>query len=340
MTPWEAFDELKKAREDTRTEKYCLHPSACPSTCGSSIARAHSVQLRGGLRRIARNGHVYRYSGDVFDHGRPGRLVHKLIGIRNASTFPGFCDLHDNAIFEPIDNRVFSATTEQCFLLGYRGIARALFTKRREKKLVPTFRRISNEVPLSQRVVIQSCVSAYEAVGNLALSTLELHKSDYDNVLLSGTYSDIRFYVLRLKDTPDILCSGIHYPEADFDGRCIQSVVTGRVSDLITYSLIATPTGGAIVFAWESKSDESCVRLIRSLDSTPDELIPHAIVRLVFQSCENKFLSPVWWDGLDSETRDALEQQYFSPSNLLDDGLRAVSWEIVSKQCNINLVQS
>ena len=28
MTPWEAYDELKKAREDTRREEYCLHPSA------------------------------------------------------------------------------------------------------------------------------------------------------------------------------------------------------------------------------------------------------------------------------------------------------------------------
>lgn len=164
---------------------------------------------------------------------------------------------------------------------------------------------------------------------------MELHKSEYDHVLLSGTYSDIRFYVLRLKDTPDILCSGILYPEADFDGRCIRSGVPGTRLDLITYSLIATPAGGAIVFAWEAKSDESCVRLIRSLDSIPNELIPHFIVRLVFQSCENKFLSPAWWDGLDSETRDALEQHYFSPSNLLDDGLRAVSWEIISKQCNI-----
>lgn len=335
MTPWEAYDEVKKARADTRTEKYCLHPAASPSTCGSVIARAHSVQLRGGLSRIARNGHVYRYSGDVFDYGRPGKLVHKLIGIRNASTFPGFCDLHDNATFEPIDNEVFPATPEQCFLLGYRAIARAIFTKRREKKLVPSFWKTSNEVPPIERVVIQSLINTYESEGNLAVSLLELHKSEYDHVLLSGTYSDIRFYVLRLKDTPDILCTGFLYPEADFDGRCIQSGVTGTRLDLITYSLIATPAGGAIVFAWEAKSDESCVRLIRSLDSIPNELIPHFIVRLVFQSCENKFLSPVWWDGLDSETRDALEQHYFSPSNLLDDGLRAVSWEIISKQCNI-----
>jgi hypothetical protein len=335
LTPWEAYDELKKARADSRTEQYCLHPSACPSTCGRVIARAHSVQLRGGLRRIARNGHVYRYSADPFDYGRPGKSVNKLIGIRNASTFPGFCDLHDNATFEPIDNEVFSATAEQCFLLGYRAIARAIFTKRREKKLIPTFWRISNEVPLNKRVAIQCQINAYESVGNLAVSSLELHKSDYDHALLSGTYSDIRFYVLRLKDTPDILCSGILYPEADFDGRSIQSGVTGTRLDLITYSLIATPTGGAIVFAWEAKSDESCVRLIRLLDSIPNELIPHAIVRLVFQSCENRFLSPAWWDGLDSETRDALDQHYLSSSNLLDDGLRAVSWEIISKQCNI-----
>lgn len=191
-------------------------------------------------------------------------------------------------------------------------------------------------MPLNERVAIQSYISTYESVGNLALSNLEFHKSDYDQVLLSGTYSDIRCYVLRLKDTPDVLCSGILYPESDFQGRCIQSGITGRRLDLITYSLIATDNGGAIVFAWEPKSDRSCTQLIRSLDSLPNELIPHAIVRLVFESCENKFLSPAWWDGLDSESRVALEQRYFSSSNLLDDGLRAVSWEITSKHCNIN----
>lgn len=48
-------------------------------------------------------------------------------GIRQASTFYGFCNRHDTKIFEAIDTRPLSAhDNEQLFLLAYRAVTKAL----------------------------------------------------------------------------------------------------------------------------------------------------------------------------------------------------------------------
>lgn len=66
------------------------------------IISAHSIQKMGNYKKLLKN-HVYRMSADISilrkTYGKPQP---KRIGIGKASTFPGFCKLHDNAVFEPI----------------------------------------------------------------------------------------------------------------------------------------------------------------------------------------------------------------------------------------------
>jgi len=108
----------------------------------------------------------------------------------------------------------------------------------------------------------------------------------------------------------------------------------------ISYALIATERGGAFVFVWHDSSKKVCRELAASLDTLPDTDLPHAIVRFVFEFCENRYFNPAWWDGADQKTKDALMRRFqiaASPYELraatclLDDGVRAVSWKMTGR---------
>jgi hypothetical protein len=108
------------------SRKYCLAPLANSATCSGRIVSAHSIQRNGqGLKQIAKNGHVFT--------GRPTEIRGTKvvpIGIGNASTFTGFCDLHDTEIFRPIEAEPNIFSHEQLFLLLYRPLAMEVFLKR------------------------------------------------------------------------------------------------------------------------------------------------------------------------------------------------------------------
>jgi hypothetical protein len=297
------------------------------------------------LARIARDGHVYTPTADPALLAKTrGQLNFKFIGVNEASTFTGFCAFHDNGTFEPLEKLPFLATAEQCFLLAYRPICREAFIRRDRPEVARILKQTDKGRPASQQAVIQTSLAAFEVGSDLGLRDLEFHKSAYDRRVVQKSYSDVRYLVLELANTPDILCSGLFYPECDFEGNQLQNLDSERTLDLLTYSIVTTEQGGAVVFAWGRESDTACQIFIRSLVAMTEDLMPHAVVRLLFSFCENMYISPQWWDGLDQEWREDLRKRLESSASLdappsvgclLDNGIRAVSWSIVSKRASL-----
>ena len=128
---WRILKEAYKLNE----AKYCGHPLASPSSRRGNIVRAHTVQLEGGLSEIARNRHVYGMQVEN------GRLVYKLVGVRRASTFSGFCAYHDAELFRPLETQPFVVSKEQLFLLAYRALSKEVYAKRYAVRTLPLHRR-------------------------------------------------------------------------------------------------------------------------------------------------------------------------------------------------------
>ena len=128
--PLNYWDMVKEFRTMI-SAKDCLAPPVMKSECANEIIRAHTIPKSESLRQISRDGHVYSFVPDpenIKKHG--GKLKPQLVGINEASTFTGFCSIHDNTIFSKIEKQPFRASQEQCFLLAYRSFAREIFTKR------------------------------------------------------------------------------------------------------------------------------------------------------------------------------------------------------------------
>lgn len=160
-------------------------------------------------------------------------------------------------------------------------------------------------------------------------------------MLAARDYTGIRAYIVTLGSIPEILCSGAIYPEVDFAGRPLQDLSdhSNRL-ELVTFSLIATERGGALVFAWHTSGDAVCRPLAASLDRLTDDELPHAIVRFVLEFCENHYFNPEWWDGADQKIKDALTDRFQisasvwearSKTCLSEDGLRATAWRVAGR---------
>lgn len=338
-------ESLEQARA-ALSFKNCLHPTS--AECSGTIVRAHSVQRNGGLSKITTDGRVYSFFGnnimDIEKH--KGLLAPKLDGVGNASTFTGLCSFHDNAVFSPIEKNPFVATQEHTFLLGYRFFCKELFTKKAVAAMIPHMRNLDRGRPIEHQYALHEFLSAFEPGREQGLKDTEEIKRRYDQALLATDFSEVRYYVLRLNETPELMCSSGHFPGFDFDGARLQSLLDlARLPDHVTFSLIATDSGGAAVFSWLG-SNPSSEQLVKSLHKKNDSDIVQALVRYCFEYFENVFFSPIWWDRLDPNVQTAIRERISLAANVLaermpdclqDDGISSVRWTVTSRETNLAL---
>ena len=92
-----------------------------------SIPRSHSIPMSASLKLIAEEGHVVtpRLAGNGVEMGR--------IGIREASTFPGFCEHHES-IFSEFESHKKMSSDRHYLLQTFRTLCREIFRMRRQKE--------------------------------------------------------------------------------------------------------------------------------------------------------------------------------------------------------------
>lgn len=318
--------------------KVCLHPEA-PKDCKGKLIRAHTVRRSADLRRVARDGHVYQGSIDIRGLVKAGgRIIPRLIGVNEASTFYGFCQHHDTEMFLPIENRLILPDDEQAFLLSYRPLLRELYLKKRHLEGTQLWRTLDAGLPLVEQMALQEFLHFHRHGVESAIYDLEHYKRLFDGAFTRRNFCDTRFIAIHLDRRPDIVCSGVTQPDFSFDGKRIQHLVrTDLVLDQIAFSILAEDGSGIAVFSWLKESDESCQILADSLMSININDLPAALVRFCLSELENCFLNPQWWESLPEITRESLIDRInigihpFEASNrncLVDDGIRSVDWKV------------
>jgi len=339
--PWEIAADV---REQFRSEKYCIHALAGPTNCEGQIVRAHTIPRSAGLAAIAENGHVHGSDYDFMSLVRNnGRIVQKRIGVNEASTFTGFCGLHDNKTFEPLENEPLSASPQQCFLMGYRAACRELFLKRLHVESIKILRDLDHGHEIQRQEFVQGIADITEVGTLLGCAEIGYHKGLYDHVLVNSRWDQYHSLVLEFGVTPDILYTGGFAPESDFSGQVLQRLTSEPPLSFITVTLMPSDAGGFAVLGWEDHSDGVCRRFAESLKSLPPDDIGNALVRLGYEHIENTYARPSWWESMPTEMRGALTRRLDAGADpdvprradcLADDGLHYVAWPLVSSKMN------
>ena len=113
-------EAVLRSSENLKNEahiKQCLHPNK--DECDEKIIKAHAIQKNRILNKISENGMII--SMDGVQH-----LIFQTAetkGRKIATVFTGFCKYHDKILFQEIEDKPFTCTSKQLFLLTYRTMA-------------------------------------------------------------------------------------------------------------------------------------------------------------------------------------------------------------------------
>ncbi len=316
-----------------KREGRCLHHDA--GTRCTQIIGAHSIQKNGALSLIAEAGKVYAPSKNFGDIRREkGRLAYTRQGINQVSTFRGFCDRHDNQLFEPIDNFPLLPTPQQVLLYAYRSICKELFAKEVNASLF--------EKCASQRrgnSALREFLEGTCKATRFGLDNLSKQKEEFDKSLRSGTFGDVRSVLFCSQEEPVLAFSGLLYPEFDFLGTQLQDLADhSSVLDLLTFSFAPMEKGWGILFAWHADSSQACIAFMRSLATVIHDGgdIGDCLFRLIVTNCENMAMRPQWWESLSQGDRNEIaamatsQADIFAPTrhNYLTAGLAGIcKWQ-------------
>lgn len=122
------FNKSLSRKQKEASVKGCLRGGDDQAGCCGKIVQAHSIQRGKILASIAEGseGKVY-YLGLVPAEDMASMIPEfRLEGIKKFSTFSGFCGGHDKAIFQPIEDVIFTATDKQKNIYAYRAAAKEL----------------------------------------------------------------------------------------------------------------------------------------------------------------------------------------------------------------------
>lgn len=341
IEPWEADQNLRKAFG----AKYCSVPDALKYECRGNIVKAHSISKSMNLKRIERSGHVYAFVQNLKNLTSNYGVLHPILyGINKASTFTGFCAYHDKQMFSPLEDQEFIGSKKQCFLLAYRALTREYFTKQGFAKSIELMMQADRGKSLPEQLEIQDMVSALALGAEAGVRDVTIYKENFDAILTTKNFSNINAFLMNFKKTPSVLCSAAIYPECDFTGNHLQDLSDlNTTPDLLTFSTIATRNGGAVVFSWinDNESKGNCEKFINSLKAIAPENITSSLIRFFFESCENVFMEPAWWESLDKPKQESLCNRIASatslleerkPECLLSDKFIFDDWELINTQ--------
>ena len=344
LEPWQAQATFREAY----SRKTCSAPAQWQGECSEKIVRAHTVMRSHSLKAIARNGHVYSFVPSMEKIGQGnGAIEPELRGINQASTFSGFCSTHDDKIFAPMEKNAFECSDEQCFLVGYRAIARELYTKAASASLNPMLRNsIAAQTNEDWRETLRWMHDVFTIATAKGLDDAQALKLLHDNILVRRSFQETEWYAIEFSVPPDVMCSGGFFPEQDFSGKELQDVADlSGAPEVMSFAAFSQGGTGWVVFSWLPGPHEIGKLFIDSLEQMSDEEIAGALVRLFFEHCENVHLKPEWWEGLADQIRCHLVDRMSISSDflrgrvekaLVGNGLRCVNWQVVNRRRSAN----
>jgi hypothetical protein len=265
----------------------------------------------------------------------------ELYGINRASTFTGFCGKHDKSIFSPIEDEIFNVTKKTIFLLGYRTLARELFTKLAQRGSEPILRQADKGKTTAEQFEYQKELDIHYEGINAGIRDLETQKRKFDEILINDNHDDIEGFVIEFRKIPNIMCSSGLSPEYDYSGIILQDLSDlNKVMSVIYLNIIHSKNKGYVVFTWHKDSPDVCHRFIDSLRFYPENRITDAIIRLCFEF-ENIYLSPDWWESISDNKQKNLILKLAASSDpdslgdnkcLVEDNIQYDNWNVISMQ--------
>jgi hypothetical protein len=289
-----AFIELRKAVPRVA----CTAPIQPP--CGVKPIRSHSMGRRGPLALLADKGHVrlLTYSQTI---GEPD-VEMKLVGVREATTFPGLCARHDGELFRSIDvPSLAHPTTEQAFLLAFRSVLRALYVARwmahHRSRLVDTIEaRAPRSMELHMAIAVRAHLAAQKLEG-IAAFYAEVHRQR-----AFGAFRELNGLQLPLLP---FAVSGYFEPGWDHEGGPLPTPEEGPGA-FLTLNVVPSEEGSVVLFHYPVQFKERLDGFLEPFRRRDPWDFVDRIWEVALRYCDNVVVAPRLWDAVTQGLKDRI----------------------------------
>lgn len=282
--------------------KVCMAPH---SDHDGPVISAHTLSVEAMLRKVAVDSHVYvsvkakRIARDTF----PIEIQRK--GLRDVTVFNGFCQKHDRELFACLELEPFRFQRQQCFMLGYRAVARECYLKRKQYESLPSPDDYAAIHGVEEKLQYSDDALLFQAAMLSGAEDAEELKATFDKHLLAQAWDRVVTRAILFPTTPTVLAAAAFQPFVDMDGNQLQDFenLEAEMSQ-ICMSVIPTETGGAAVFSWLDSSNSAPQRFFDSVANVPD--LSASVLHAIFDNTENFAINPGWYDTLRADEKSYL----------------------------------
>lgn len=287
-----------------------------PRTCvvkdctNPSIPRSHSIQKSGPLSFIAENGHVME------PYFKEGSIQMRLVGVQNASVFPGFCRVHENLFshFEQAKNlKSSSDIAMQCFRTVCRELVRFRHNIEHLKKVLDEFIQIRDNYILSKMRTFQPNINIKEIkfegdpweklfnerirAGREMVDIIEsgIYKELIDEIQVGN--SSVSIFYIQVPDIFPVCLSGLGTFQTNLEGHLKKAV--------LFLGVLPREIGTQIIVATNGDNRTLLEHYVKNhLDSRLGML--SAVEAWMIYQTDHWFIRPSVWNNLPKEKRDSL----------------------------------
>lgn len=301
--------------------KHCLYPKK--EKCSNNIVKAHSIQNNRILCRLDNDGHIYMIKRAAFNS--EAKSSFKLVGRRKATTFTGFCALHDKKIFQPIEDTEYIGSAEQDFLFSYRILSFEYHTKLQALRgLASTFGR--------ERQLLNISHNSAALKGHLlGTKCLFSHQSVFDNALVSKDYSSIEMVKFELDESIKFAVSSGFFLEYDLNGNIVNRLGSENMK-LLMMTIFPQDNKSYIIFSWLKEHSSVYNKFKEQLCSLDVDELKQCLNNLIPLYCENAVYNPVLINSWSEDER-------VSYIEVFDEFLEYMYGKIPKEEGKLNLLR-
>ena len=289
-------NEIYNLMKSNFSYRGCLHKNV--SNCSDLIIKAHSISKKGSLEYISVDQHVY---GMKFDFNG---FNFSKIGIRNASTFTGFCKKHDEILFSSFEKNDFQKTSKQLFDLSYRAICIEYHSMQSIVNLLTLLKKnidnsLDTQTQISRQIGINSQIFFYE----LGIKYSNYYKEKMEILYKNASHEDLlEHYIFELSDGyPKFQSSSCFNPNFDLDGNILQNLDDPHTrSKNLFVNCLTFNNRGYLILSWFYENHDFGEKIINSIINDPEK-IEDKLFTLIFLYAHNTFASPKWYEELTDD---------------------------------------
>ncbi|MBI5102396.1 MAG: hypothetical protein HZB33_11245 [Nitrospirae bacterium] len=302
------FDFVARADRSWKKSKQC----AFQGCTNESIVRSHTIQKSGPLALFAENGHLLQPSLIQNDG-----MIMKLIGLQNASVFPGFCEEHEELFARFERTKTLQTPSDialQCFRMVCRELVRLQHESNHFKLILDEYIQFRNNyikaklLEAKADLKISAITLTGDAVETTFIERIKSHTALIANVS-SGIYKDLNA-AIRSGDGELAL---FHIDIPDILPVCLSGLGTlqmteekpGLLEATLFLGVLPSPKGTEVIVATDHGNKKLLEYYVYNCLDSRFALLSAIESWMIYQT-DHWFIKPSEWNILPMQKRETL----------------------------------